>query len=267
MILHNTRKILAFFLVSVAVIGCGIFDDNGNSVDNNDHTASAAFSYEISPDNRSLIRVRAINGTITIKGGSMSSVIVKGKRTVGSESEEDASNHLDDLKIQVSETSSEIRVETIQPSKTGGRDYIVDYDITVPANWKTNVSQVNGSITIGSMQAESKSEQVNGDIELINIAASADISLVNGTIKSQIIMPAGGRITHATVNGKIELSIPDTTSAKFSASVNNGNISLAGLNLSDPEISEQSVTGTLGDGSGIINLQVINGDIRVTTFQ
>lgn len=252
-------------LFSIWVAGCNVFDGNNSTVNRNDRKAQASFSYEIDLVNQLTFQIEAINGSININGAPDSDLLkVSGIKTVGSESIEDAEKHLDDLSVEVTETDNEIFVETIQPNNSRGRSYTVDYDISLPDNLRSIVLQVNGTISIEGIRANLEAELVNGDIELEDIRANTKVSVVNGSIESDIIMPLGGSLEQRIVNGTIDLTLPDTTSAMFSAEISNGDIVLSGLNLTDQNVTTRRVSGTMGDGNGSISLRVTNGEIQVT---
>lgn len=256
--------IYLFFLIALAA-GCDLNDGNSDKVNRTDRKAETTFTYEIDVANQTSFQVEAINGSITMTGVSdRSTVSISGVKTVGSESVEDAEEHLEQLEISITESASRIGVETIQPEDTGGRRYVVDYEIVLPEYLESVVIQVNGTITIEGMREELGVNLVNGDIQLEEIEASTRVSVVNGTIESDIAVPLDGVLEQTIVNGEIDLTIPDTTSAEFSAQIVNGSISLSGLSLSDQTITDKSVTGTLGSGNGTLSLQITNGEIEVT---
>ena len=64
----------------------------------------------------------------------------------------------------------------------------------------------------------------------------------------------------------IDLSIPQTTSAQFSATLATGSITLTNLILSNDTVTPGSRSGTLGSGDGTIDLDVVNGTIVVRGF-
>jgi DUF4097 and DUF4098 domain-containing protein YvlB len=86
--------------------------------------------------------------------------------------------------------------------------------------------------------------------------------LVNYTIT----IPSNLNITINNVNGSIQLEIPQTTSANFSASLVNGSISLHNLILHNEVVTNKSLHGTLGDGQGEISLNTKNGKIDVLGY-
>ncbi len=69
-----------------------------------------------------------------------------------------------------------------------------------------------------------------------------------------------------TVNGNIELEIPQNTSADFSANVTNGAIQILNLTLQNEVATTRSLRGTLGNGQGTIKTNTVNGNINTTGF-
>ena len=63
-----------------------------------------------------------------------------------------------------------------------------------------------------------------------------------------------------------DIGIPQDTSAEFSARVVHGSISVSGLQLRSFDPREQEVSGTLGEGDGLIDLSVVNGDVLVSAY-
>jgi hypothetical protein len=218
-------------------------------VSSTDVVAEETFSLEDNVTTQNTLSVAGINGTISVTASAdADSVAVTGVRRVGSESFEDAQAHLPELQVQVSSTADEILVETIQPTETGGRNYTVNYTITIPEGM--NVSVAN----------------TNGNVNLRQIVGSALVDLTNGRISARVTLLADGTIDLMTVNGNVELNIPQTTNADLSASVTNGNITVTNLTVQNEVLTTNSVQGTLGNGQGTIILRTTNGNITANGF-
>lgn len=261
--------LVALLTTCLSLINCGADNpvDSGDTVDNTDFIAEKSFSFKVDVVNHSRLRLEAINGEIRITGTSESdSVIITGERRVGSESMEDAEEYLKKLEVNVQDLGSEVFVKTIQPQKAYGRSYVVNYTITLPKNLEVLVSNVNGRVTIDSINNDVIVINVNGLVTLDEIFGSASVSLVNGQIEGEITLPFDGIIGMSVVNGNIDLKIPVSTSAEFWASVTNGNINVLNLVLQNPVVSTTSLRGTLGDGQGTISLTTVNGNISVEGF-
>lgn len=255
-------------IISIIAAGCG--DDStstGRNVNNTDFVASETFEYSVIVDQHTGLSLDAINGSISITGiPGIGSVTISGVKKVGSESLEDAQEYLQFLEVMVEDQITNVDVSTEQPANPNGRSFIVDYVIRVPDNFIVSVNAVNGLITIAAINNNLNLQNANGQILLSDIHGGVAATLSNGQIAGNVILPVNGLISLSVANGDIDLSIPDNTSAYFSASVANGIIYISNLILHGEESGATHVTGTLGDGSGNINLSVANGTINVAGY-
>ena len=260
----------AWALAGLLVLsGCIIADiDDDDGFGRTDFVARASFSFEVDVTNQKRIRVEAINGNVEISGrGDAASVMVSGERQVGSHSHADAERHLDDLQVEVEDLGDEIVIRTIQPRDHQGRNYVVDYTITLPVDLDVLAGLINGNVSVTNIDALVSVNNVNGNIRLRNITGSTSVILTNGNIDGEVFLPLDGTIDLTTTNGNITLEIPNSTSAALTARVTNGAISLSNLDLQDAESTNRSLAGTLGDGEGSIELQTVNGNIGVHGFE
>jgi DUF4097 and DUF4098 domain-containing protein YvlB len=271
--MKNThRDLVSLFFLAICLFLVGCSEDSNpvvssDDVDNTNFVASTPFSFEVGATGNTQVRVEGINGDIVITGNSeASTVIVAGEREVGSESAQDAEDHLQYLEVSVSDLGSEILAKTTQPDDTQGRSYIVNYNITLPENMVVVANNVNGTMTVNSMESSVTAGITNGQVELNNINGSTSVNLINGQIGAEVTLPLDGTITMSVTNGNINLRIPQDTSADFSANVVNGIINTTNLDIQDVSSSDNSVSGTLSDGRGTITLSTVNGNINVTGF-
>ncbi len=214
------------------------------------------------------VHVEAITGEVVITGQQDAKrVMVTARLSVRSDSRKDAESHLDDLEILVTDGTNEILIETVQPENFNGRTYRVEYDITVPDSFEVEVSQVSGTIAILDIQNSVEVSNKNGDVLLPGIVGGVVADVDNGGIEGTVILPVNEAIDLFVKNGGLELSIPTSTSAEFSAAViGNGEIRVSDLELSDSSSTAKSLSGTLGDGEGSIALRTVNGNIEVIGF-
>jgi len=265
-----SRIVLLVLLIScIFWISCGKDNpvDSSRNVANTDYVAKESFSFKVEVKDHTRLKLEAINGNVKITGLSESdSIIITGEKRVGSESIEDAEEYLQFLKVSVEELVDEVFVKTTQPEKSYGRSYVVDYAITLPKNLEILASNVNGSVTIDSINNDVTIGNINGLITLNEIFGSAIVGLTNGEIDGKVTLPSNGTITMSLVNGNIDLNIPVNTSAQFTASVTNGNIAISNIVLQNQVSSATSLRGTLGAGQGTISLSTVNGNIIVGGF-
>ncbi len=219
-------------------------DEEYYGVSHSEKVASESFLFELGASSR--LRLEGVNGTITVTGGSESaSVTISGERRVGSDSAADAEAHLRELEVRVEERGDEVYVRTVQPSETRGRNYVVDYEITLPRGLTVQINNING------------------DIDLEGLAGDTLAELVNGQIDARVSVPVGGVVDLSTVNGTIDVSVPVNTSAHLNANVVNGTIGIRDLTLHNEVSSRTSLQGVLGNGRGNIRLSTVNGSIDV----
>jgi len=261
--------VLILLTACILFLSCGDDGplDTGDHVKNTDFVAEETVSFQVAVIDHIRLRLEAINGNVSIAGISGANAVdIIGEKRVGSESMSDAQEHLQWLEVIVQHSADEIYVKTIQPQETHGRSYAIDYTITLPPDLEALIENVNGVVTIAEINNLVSVMNINGLVALNEILGSAQVALVNGQIESEVTLPLDGTIGMSTVNGMIELHIPQSTSAEFSATVGNGVISLSNLDLQDQVSSSNSLSGTLGEGQGTISLNTGNGNIIVTGF-
>ncbi len=270
--LLKSLLLLAILIASVLLLSCSkekslTINNPDGGVANNRFMVEGSFSHELGLTGQLRLRLEAINGPVRITGTNNSHAVqVSGKRQVFSESTADAQENLSRLEVEVSRVGDEILVQTFQPQETFGRNYVVDYTITVPRDFEIVVNNLNGEMILESLDNTVSITQTNGEVTLRDISGSTYLDLVNGQIDGEITLPTNGIIDWQTVNGQIDLAIPANTSAEFSAKVSNGTINFSNLQLRNEESTNRSLKGTLAGGEGTISLVSDNGTIKVTGF-
>ncbi len=236
--------------------------------DKSNFIVDGSFSENVPVSGHSRIRLDAENGEIEITGQpGATSVTVIAELIVGSNvSRLDADTGLNQLDVIVADGSDEIFVQTQQPKNLDGRRYIVNYTITVPSDLAVDVTQANGHVTVSDIESSLFTELENGNVYLSGIFGFATVSVENGSVDGAVTLPPGGEIVISTGNGDIDLRIPTSTSAELSALVEFGAITWDNLDLLNAVHTNRSLTGTLGDGTGLIDLDTRIGNIDVTGF-
>ena len=280
-----TLAILMAMCLPFAYGGCS---GGGGSSDDGQVWVGKSFSFDVAVDTQEQLLINAVGGSIEINGSPTANhVTIKGKRRVGSKTRQDAEKHLKMLEVKVKEKNSEITVKTIQPKRANGRNYKVDYRITVPDSLEVQINQVGGPVFIDTVANDVSVHTVKGDIDLIEIAGSVQVNVISGQINSQVTLPLNGTVELSTLTGNIEsevalplggaveitalegninLDIPQDTSAMFDAGTTKGTIKLINLVLHNQAKTPHSLTGRFGDGEGDIWLESEEGNITVTGF-
>ena len=275
----NARKfiqlaggLIYILIVLTACSGGGVdtsFSVNNDGVgflfDEPSNFAYETFTIELTIVDHKRIWLEAVHGNIEIEGQvDANSIIVTAEKRVGSDSLEDAEAHMNELEILVTDKIDKFLIQTLQPEKPQDRKYIVDYYITLPSNLEIDVILTNGDIDVLDVQNSVMIDAVNGDVFLSNMFGNVIVDLTNGNINSNMDFPSNGEIRLSTDNGNLDLSIPTSISAEFSATIDGiGEVSVTNLDITYSLNTQKSIVGTLGDGKGSITLSTVNGNVGV----
>lgn len=284
MILKRLPLALAGLSMLIFQTACDVNNTIGTD-DNKRFTASDPINLRVAVAGHTGLEVDNVNGPVEVYGISgLDEIEITGERTVRSTSQRDADEQLERLQMNLRDMGSTFVIETEQPSSSDGREYEVKYEIRIPSDWDVTVELTNGIVTIDSVVGDVHVDVTNGNINLTDVIGTVNVDLTNGNadlrgidgdveveltngiIFTQMEFAIDRSCKLATVNGGIELQIPKTTSADFTASVANGEISLRGLTLQDLVSSPRSMRGTLGNGEGRIELKTTNGGILAVGY-
>nr|KXH77630.1 MAG: hypothetical protein AM324_03440 [Candidatus Thorarchaeota archaeon SMTZ1-83] len=202
------------------------------------------------------------NGIVHISGSDTSTnVHLEITRKVKSHSLEDAQHHIDDIVITDEARAHDIYVKVGHPNN-GDRDYEVDFVITLPSHFNSEVYCGNGDIELSSITGYALLILGNGVIRLDEVTSDEVRGGVgNGSIEADMTPADSCSISFEVGNGNIALEIPAGTNAEVEASVGNGNITYSGLSFDNLQYSGAHLEGILGNGEGNILLVVGNGNI------
>ncbi len=253
---HNTNSVLTILLLTFIGLTA-----SGPALA--DVTATEEFTFTLDEGGR--ISVENINGAITIEGHAGNEVTVVATKKAGTQ------KYLDGIKIDIDASASQVRIETRHPSTSGGwfgknTSGSVSYRLKVPAGAELDeIETVNGELDIRGMTGAVNASTVNGGIELAGLQSDADLETVNGVIKAGFArLGAGQRVTADTVNGRIELHLPADASASVRAETLNGKIDADDFGLKPVKgFIGHDLAGDLGGGGASINLETVNGSIRI----
>ncbi len=214
------------------------------------------------------VRLENVNGAISIEGWDRDEIAIEAVKTA---------RHAADLSgatIDASYDENRVVIKTKIQSKRRGFLGIgkkastasVAYQLKVPASAHLErVRSVNGPVTIQGVQGPVITESVNGGIEVTGLTQSARLHTVNGQITaSYAASPQSGKIRAESVNGKIQLALPQLSDARVTAKTVNGAIhNDFGLAVKKRFPIGQSLNGTLGEGTVDVHLKTTNGRIEL----
>ncbi len=221
------------------------------------------FSFKL--DDGGQFSVSNVNGSITVTGGSGDSVEILAIKTADNQKE------LDDIEIVISDSASEITVETELGNSNswwshGSNSGQVTYRITLPSGTTLDsVETVNGDVVISGVSGKVVAESVNGDIEISNLVGDVRLSTVNGGIEARFDKLEGNQSVKAeSVNGRVTLILPDDADCEISADTLNGGINAKDFGLeADKGFVGSDLNGKIGSGSARVNIDTVNGAIKI----
>ena len=206
------------------------------------------------------ISLSNINGGVEITGWDRNEVQIDAVKTAGDQQK------LDEARIEVNASSDSVEIRTHYPEHhTNNNPASVHYTLHVPQNARLErIDLVNGSLNVQKISGEIDANLVNGKLRASDLTGEADLATVNGTIDADYTSLNNVRgIKLKSVNGTIDLTLPQSPNAEISASVINGSITTDFPLTVKGHLIGKSLNGTLGSGGLQIELSNVNGGIHI----
>lgn len=225
----------------------------------------AEFAWSTTLTGDAKVEVYGILGTVAVEPASGDTLDVRGTKS--------GRGDLDAVKIEVVEAGERVIVCAVYPggrcdasgyhgSHEGTIDVQVDLALELPAGRDLLAHTVNGSVTANGLTGALEVETVNGNIQLTT-SGRADAKTVNGSIVAELPRGLGDDLRLKTVNGTVRVELPASVDAEVSAQTVNGGIeSSFPLDVSRRVVGGQA-SGRLGEGGPRLELQTVNGSIRL----
>ncbi|MGD8896187.1 MAG: DUF4097 family beta strand repeat-containing protein [Acidobacteriota bacterium] len=249
-------RIPASALVLVAAVALGACHYSGGALVARD---SLEESRALEPDGR--FELENVNGRITLATWSKDEVLIEAERAAVSE------EALERIQIDIDGEGDEVRVKTRYPRSKpwfmAGNPGKVDYHVTLPAGARARLKTVNGPVDVEGLHGDLRVESVNGGLELDDVGGEVRAHTVNGGIHAVFdVLPADGHHEFRTVNGGIEVTLPEGTTGRLEARTVNGSID-CDLPLDVERKSKRRLVGRLGPGGGSFDVDTVNGSVDV----
>lgn len=269
-----TKNISGTFFLLALLTACGggggmNFTIEGNNwpwpwKTNANFFASKTLTQEVMVTDHTGLNINAINGEVHIIGQpGAGSVTLTAEARVGAASFNEAQTGLDQLDVSLKDVNGEISIRTVQPDYSLNRQYTVNYTLAIPTYISVSINLVNGHIYVSEIDELVFVVLENGNVHLEGIAGDATVNVENGDVDGSLYLQAQNEVVISTFNGSIDLSIPTSASAELFLLVENGTINWGNLDLINVQYTNQSLQGILGQGSGLIDLETVNGNIEL----
>jgi hypothetical protein len=218
------------------------------------------------------LEIRGINGTITAEPAAGDRVEVTaekhGRRSDPAE-----------VRIEVVEHDGGATICAVYPGRRnrcepgGGshrvrdNDVEVDFTVRVPGGVRFAGSMVNGGIEAVGLQGPVEAATVNGSVRLDTRAGEARATTVNGSITATVRARGEQPLRFRTVNGSITVALPDHLGADLVARTVNGSIHTDFSIQVQGRLSPRYLSGRIGNGGQPLELETVNGTIRLNRLR
>jgi len=221
------------------------------------------------------VSIENVNGDVTIEVWDRDEVRVYAVKSASSP------ELLEGLKVEIDASANSVRIETDYPSTKGSRhdwdddghrerrSMKVEYTLTVPRTAVVDdVDLVNGNLLVAGVEGGVDADTVNGNIVVRDGAGDASLATVNGGIELYVqTLGAGERVDLETVNGTIDLYLGSSVGADISAESVNGSLSNdLGIPVAKGKYVGSSFKGSTGGGGSLVELETVNGSIKVHSW-
>lgn len=217
------------------------------------------------------LEIRGVNGAVTVERatGAEAEVVAHktGRRSDPASVEIVVVPHDGGVTICAVYPPADGRENECEPgggrNNTRDNDVEVEWTVKVPDDVKLGAYTVNGDVTVRDVGAEVRAGTVNGDVD-VSTRGVAEASTVNGSIRA--VLGRGdwtGAMEFSTVNGGITVEVPDGFNATVEASTVNGDIETDFPITVRGRFGARSLRGTIGNGGRDLELETVNGSIRL----
>ena len=216
------------------------------------------------------IEINNNSGAVDIEGTSDSGpsvVDVRAEKIVRATTEQTARDLLRHVVITYLSAPGQVTLQTERI--TGiliGVSFEINYHVKVPASARIQVRTSNGTLSINGVSGRVKLNDTNGAIIAKAIGGGFEARTTNGMVDVDIAK-GGELVDLRAVNGSVHLALPANVNANLSATSVNGAVEVTGLpfeNFGDAARDARRVRGRINAGGPPIELNAINGSVRVT---
>lgn len=212
----------------------------------------------LSPNGR--ISLDNMNGNVEVTGWDRNEVQIDAVKQARDQ------QRLDEMRIEVQNSSDLVEIKTEYPSHMiNNNPGSVNYTLHVPKNSQIDeIKLVNGSLQVRKVGGEVNANLINGKVRADDLSGRANLSTVNGNIEASYQSLSNvSDIRLKSVNGAVELGLPNAPNAEVEANTTSGSIRTEfPLDVKGGFMSK-NVSGRLGSGGTKIELSDVNGSIRI----
>lgn len=189
----------------------------------------------------------------------------------------------DDVRIEVLEHEGGVTICAVYPnsrrsrrpntceaggghSNTDNNDVEVEFTVRVPRGVRLDGNNVNGDVEATNLAGPVELSTVNGGVRLETSSGDARATTVNGSVTAVVRALGERSLRFSTVNGGINLSLPAGLNADLEARTVNGSIQSDFPISVTGRINPRRLAGRIGQGGRVLELETVNGSIRLRSL-
>lgn len=126
-----------------------------------------------------------------------------------------------------------------------------------------SIENRSGDVSLTDIEGNMNVRTASGDLRVVRAKGKTiSIESVSGDVHVDLAEPVTGNVAIRTVNGNAFVGVTDGCDCRVSLSTLRGTVS-SSLELDDESKAEQHLSGTLGEGSGTLDVSAVNGSIHL----
>jgi DUF4097 and DUF4098 domain-containing protein YvlB len=203
-------------------------------------------------------------GRIEMEAADVPEVRITAEIKVRAKTEERAQELAEQVRIVAEPAGSTLTIKAVKPPDFGRNELSVDFTVTAPAALALTCTTNVGDVRVTGFTQRVRASADVGTVTCTGLRDQIDLHTNVGDIRATYAddAPAALKATMATNVGDIEFTGPREVSADLTAAANVGSI------RTDRPITvtgslRQSVSASLGQGEGRVNLKTNVGSIRI----
>ena len=221
------------------------------------------------------VSVETTNGGIDACAWDRDSVAVAAEIEIRADSRREAERIRERVRLTIESVSTGVNAYAEIPRDRGNGgfwDWVfgrngqvsVRFSLSAPTTARLNLESVNGTVAVSDILGDLNLQTTNGKIDIRGGSGTIRARTTNGNIAAE--KPAVGeqsRIALRTTNGSVRILLPADARADLRASTVNGSIRTDFPLQVEGQITGKRIRGRIGDGGGVLNLETVNGSIRI----
>jgi hypothetical protein len=253
------RTLIVVIAAAVALSGCQMALGGLNARVSDEW----ARTYPLAPNGE--LQVFNTNGKLDVEGVEGTMVDVRAERIVRAATEAAARELLPRIEIHEDVRPDRVAIETRRPSGILiGVSFEVQYHVRVPKTALVRLRTVNGELAVTALAGRLVAATTNGSVTGRDLSGGVEARAVNGRVAVDVGSLGADPIDLRTVNGVLQLTLPQAARANVSATCTNGVIDVSGVALElMGEQSRRRVRGRMNGGGTPVELTTTNGSIKV----